>query len=262
MPHRGTFLLSSFGENMNTEFDSVWNLSPTADDRPRLFESVFSEPPPFTKAVTQTEDGSRPFKPTSSDVVDFLKDHSLFGPLDSTKLDAISTKAREDGNVRKQLFSEYLDAHINDVSSLSNDGVSVITRGDMRLYEKFLRNNELSPDPSNPNPEDWEKLHYEYEINNSALPLLGMKVGLAGGFYGAEKLMTHPTYLDELGKLKTRNPRAALFMFAGTKVAAMLGAALVGLKIGEKVNVVANSDGIKRHFVDEAAPAMKRLLQE
>ena len=37
---------------------------------------------------------------------------------------------------------------------------------------------------------------------------------------------------------------------------------LLWLKIGEKVNVVANSDGIKRHFVDEAAPAMKRLLQE
>ncbi len=249
---------------MNSELEATQDFSVAQDKgAKRLFERVFPYPSLNDEDDIQTEPQKPNFKPSSVDVDEFVKTESSAGGLTLADLQDISRQAGLDGNARKQQTADFLGSHFNDVSKLSDVyiGTNRISSSDLELYGQMLRANELSANQNSPNVEAWQHLHYDREIKNSFLPLIGGGLGVYGGIRGTEALVHTPRLYQEILAMFIRNPRAAVATVVTGAAATGTASCYAGTKIGDWINRALNGDSINRHFTNEAAPAMKRLME-
>lgn len=212
--------------------------------------------------VQPRESSTRPsFKPASVDVENLLQGEFIFSDLSRDDLLAIADKARKSGDERKGQMSVFVADHSADVSALSQSGVFGVSKSDLELYGKLLRANELSADKDRDNVEGLKKVHEEHELSQSILPQLGAGLALYGTMHGM-KALAHIPEVNRYGMaFKAANPRAYLAsLFAGVS-SAWLASYYGGRKAGDTLNRVVSSEGINKHFTDEAAPAMRRLME-
>jgi hypothetical protein len=230
-----------------------------------LFESVFPNPFPFQQSLPP-ETTKLTFKPTSADVENFVSSELIFSDWKREDfLDAART-ANSHGAQRKGQTAEYFAEHIDDISALSQSGVFGISRSDLNLYSKLIKAHESSAGGMtgeiSETIDGLKKVHEEHELKQSILPQIGTGVALYGSLQGL-KALTHVPEINTYGMaLKASNPRTYMASLVAVAGATWLGAYYGGRKAGDVVNQFVNSEGVNKHFVDEAAPAMKRLLEK
>lgn len=243
--------LPRYGDYMITRFDSApARILEKNDAEPKLFEKVF--PDPLQKQT---------FRPTSVDVDALLQTEWVGSGLLPEDLNEISKTAGAKGDIRKQQTADFLFEHFDDVSKLSTSGGDKIANGDLEIYQKMLKANELSPDPNKPNIEAWRDAHFDHESKGIVLPVIGAALGLNFGAGAYSAVMKDPTVRTEFRGLIKTNPRTALVAAAGGLAAALVGPLVAGAKGGEWLNKQVGGAATTRHFYDEAAPAMKRLME-
>ncbi|MCC7530394.1 MAG: hypothetical protein IT342_17850 [Candidatus Melainabacteria bacterium] len=250
---------------MTFKFDDGKGFSPSSSEVEQSNDHVYKLF--FTDVVAQDilqprESSSKPsFKPASVDVENLLQGEFIFSDLSRDDLLAMADKAHKSGDVRKGQMAVFVADHSADVGALSQSGVFGISKSDLELYGKLLKANELSADKASGNVEGLKKVHEEHELSRSILPQLGSGVAVFGAMHGTKAL----AYIPEVNKyamaFKAANPRtylASLFVgVSGTWLASYYG----GRQAGDTLNRVVSSEGINKHFTDEAAPAMKRLME-
>lgn len=254
--------LPRYGDYMITRFDSApARILEQNDAEPKLFEKVFPEP-----LQKQT------FRPTSVDVDALLQTEWVGSGLLPDDLNEISKTSGAKGDIRKQQTANFLFEHFDDVSKLSTSGGDKIANGDLEIYQKMLKANELSPDPNKPNIEAWRDAHFDHESKGIVLPVIGAALGLNLSVRAYEALIKAPEMRAALADadLPSRkeilsfvraNPRTSIVTAVGGLAAAFVAPLVAGAKGGEWLNKYVGSASTTRHFYDEAAPAMKRLME-
>lgn len=247
---------------MNPKFESAHAAGVSENkDAPKLFERLFPEPFDQPKDAVQTESKTTKFSPTAADIEEFSRTYWAGSGVTRQDLVKTSQQASAEGNTRNQQVADFLRIHFDDVSKLSENGNAKITFGDLLLYGQMLRANESSPDRHSPNVEEWKKLHYDQEIENILYPLTGSIAGTYGSLKLQDAVKHTPSVAKQFVAMAIRNPRTALFSLVAGSLATTLASSHAGAKIGDSVNRAINSGRVTQHFYDEAAPAMKRLME-
>lgn len=226
-----------------------------------LFESLSSDPGSLPENPP-AETPNPTFKPTSVDVENFVSSKLIFSDWKREDFLEAAQKAKAHGEERNGQTAEYLADHVADVSALSQSGMFGISRSDLNLYGKLLKANESSTDPAGESIDGLKKVHDEHEFSQSILPHVGSAVALYGGFQGLKALAHVPEVANYAMAFKAANPRAYLPALWATAGATWVASYYGGGEAGEVASRFVNSDGINKHFTDEAAPAMKRLFEK
>ncbi len=107
-----------------------------------------------------------------------------------------------------------------------------------------------------------QDVHDQHE--NQAGTLLPA-AGLIGGLYGGHKLLNatlhNPVVAWKMLGPAMGNPRAYLIAETAARAATYLGGMYLGSKAGGMIDRGMQDSSVRKHFVDEAEPAMKRLMQ-
>ncbi len=186
------------------------------------------------------------FRPIASDLDDLQVHRSVSRKLSSEGIthDDLSMIAQTTTDPRRRETAKYLSRHFDDISDLSSGENRNIDSADLSLYKNLLVQRSLRPDEVNVG--GWERLHYESEMRkpteaSSNGQLIGTMAGVAG-YVAAFQLL--PLKFTPL-----------------TFVASVIGVAVcstTGNLIGQAIE--GRREKIALHFVDEAAPAMCRLM--
>lgn len=225
-----------------------------------LFESL--APNPGALLENRPIETPSPFKPTSVDVENFVSSKLIFSDWKREDFLEAAQKAKAHLEERNGQTAEYLADHVADVSALSQSGMFGISRSDLNLYGKLLKANESSTDPAGESIDGLKKVHDEHEFSQSILPHVGSAVALYGGFQGMKALAHVPEVNTYAMALKAANPRTYVASLWAGVGATWLASYYGGRKVGDVANRLVNDEGVNRHFIDEAAPAMKRLFEK
>lgn len=186
------------------------------------------------------------FRPIASDLDDLRSHRSVSRKLSSEGVthDDLSMVAQTTTDHRRRETAKYLSRHFEDISHLSSGENRNIEFQDLSLYKNLLVQRSLRPNEVN--VRGWERLHYESEMQkpteaSSNGQLLGTMAGVAGYVAAFQFLPLKFTPLTFV----TSAIGIAVCSTAGN----LIGQAIEGRR--EKVAL---------HFVDEAAPAMRRLM--
>lgn len=246
-------------EGERKKFDSLSEL---------IWSDVFGPPPAKPVQASQQMISSpnlKDFKVSSVDVEHLLADEKislglLYGGVTRDDLREISIAAHTGGDARKEKTAAFLDNHFDDITKLSSRGDQNIVRSDLGLYQAYLRHQELKDNPPNPDLEGWKQIHLNQEKKNSIIPHVLEVASNAGMLSSWSRLQEMPSVAARLSAFKAASPVA----FYGTLTIAALGIIAnnraVSQNLGEKASAYLNGAAIEKHFYDESAPAMKRLL--
>lgn len=226
-----------------------------------LIECVFPNPSPPQQSLSSETQNTR-FKPTSADVEKFVS--SEFGFSDWKREDFLDAAriANTHGAERKRQTAEYFADHIDDIRALSQSGTLGVSKSDLNLYSKLLRVNESNTGTSGEVSDSLKKEHNEHEYNQSILPSIGSGVAAFGSLKGL-KVLAHIPEVNTYGMaLKASNPRTYMASLVAVVGTTWLSAYHGGRMVGDVANRFVNNEGVNKHFIDEAAPAMKRLLEK
>ncbi len=222
------------------------------------FKSV-SPAEPSAQALELDE--SIPFKPTSKDVEKFLAGRFIFSELQRKDLQDVADEAYSKGDVRGGKFASYVSEHFDDFRDLSQAGLFGIARSELELYGKLRGAQESIQNSGGSANADLRKVHEEHELGQSIIPKATVGLALLGGKFALKPIATLPA-VNEFGMaFKAANPRAYFASLVGVVATTFVGAYYGGGKVGDYANRLVNTDGINKHFHDEAAPAMKRLFE-
>ncbi len=218
----------------------------------RLKEKLFQDSNGGTQQAKEALEG--PFKPRASDVDRFISEHLGFFGLSADDLKDISKNADKAGDKRQSQFADFVGSHFDDIKRLSSSrSGGGITRADMELYGQFLKLNEGNTGASSRNAA-WSDAHYEHAMGEAK----GLKVaGSALGFVAGRELLWSVAIRPDVAPKLLANPRTAIFGAA----AAFVATSIAGWKGGDLVNRTVNGDQVRRHFYDQAEPALKRLME-
>lgn len=231
-----------------------WKLNP-------LFESTS----PYSDTVqenTVTETPAPTFKLRSDDVENFLSREFILVDWKREDFLEAAKQAKAQGEERNGQTAEYFADHIADIGALSQSGIFGISRSDLNLYGKLLKANESSTAPAGETIDRLKKIHDEHEFSQSILPTVGSAGALYGGIHGLKALAYVPEVNTFAMALKAANPRTYVASLWATVGATWLGSYYGGRQVGDVANRVLNPAVINKHFIDQAAPAMKRLLEK
>jgi hypothetical protein len=231
--------------------------------RPNIPQQNIQRTPPVESVKVKPLDPN--FRPTSVDIDQLLKDETIndgmqLDGLTKGDLRKLSVNAATKGDARRQQVAEFLSANFQDVTKLSSLGGNKITRADLGMYHDFLRDHELKNSPGTPNLENWKKIHFDKEKKVSSLPLAVELSSHLSTVLTVNVLKDVPSIATKLAELKATRPVA---LYAGLALGAAYLAInnhFTGRNVGERASAYYNGDTIRKHFHDEAAPAMKRLL--
>lgn len=246
-------------EGERKKFDSLSEL---------ISRDIFG-PPPGQPAQESRHMISSPnpkdFKVSSIDVEHLLADEKIslgliHGGVTRADLKEISKAAHTSGDARKEKTAAFLDTHFDDITKLSSQGDQNIARADFGLYQAYLRHQELKDTPRNPDLEGWKQIHLNQEKKNTVIPYALEVASNTGMLSSWSRVKEMPSVAARLNAFKAASPVA----FYGTLTIAALGIIAnnraVSRDLGEKASAYINGDAIEKHFYDESAPAMKRLL--
>ncbi len=107
-----------------------------------------------------------------------------------------------------------------------------------------------------------KEVHDEHEFSQSILPHAGSAMALYGTLQGLKALVHVPEVANYVTAFKAANPRAYFPALWATAVATWVAPYFGGQKVGDVANRIFNNEGVNTHFIDEAAPAMKRLFDK
>lgn len=248
---------------MNTEFELEQTQGVLQSDEKfvLLNEKLFSDSRHSSAKNVLDSFSAPPFKPTSADIDEIMKVENTDG-LTRSALREIAEEPGAGNHERRVETAKFLDAHFEDVGKLSASGVDEITRSDLELYSELLSLSE--PEGREPTQlvEAWKSVHLEHELKASVLPMLP-EVGVPlGSMIATREVASTPFVGEKLAKFSLANPRAFVVSFLAYGTAMGAATWFGGEALGRKTNEYWNRDKINKHFDDEAAPAMKRLMQE
>ncbi len=212
----------------------------------------------FDGSMKQPEGGLNPEpQATRFDItrIDFSKDSSL----SKTDLDNIIQESSQSGDDETSSVATFLKDNFNDFRSISAKGGDEIGSDDLTLYSEMMKQNEKNIADGNHPDAGLYAVHNNYENREG---FLLPAIGTLGGIYGADKLLG----------LVARNPVSLIATFKGgapgvailglTHVAGWVGGGIIGANLGGMIDRSLQNGTVQAHFVDEAAPAMKRLLEK
>ena len=187
------------------------------------------------------------FRPTASDLDDLRSHRSIGRKLvdDGITKEDLSVVAQTTTDHRRKETANYLSRHFEDVANLTSGESRNIDSEDYALYKDMLVQRSLRP--YEVNIRGWERLHYAREMQkqtpaSSTGHLVVTITGITGSIAAFQLLNVKFTPL--------------------TVAASVLGVAVSqtgGTLIGQAIE--GRREKIALHFVDEAAPAMRRLMQ-
>lgn len=210
-----------------------------------LSRRLFSQP-----HVGQNEGARQPvevgYRPSADDIDYFIKNEFKGDGLTRNDLTRISEHSKLNGAARKGKIADYLNNHYADVSVLSDeDKGGRISRSDLELYRDLLKYSQVSLNRQQSDLPGWKYLHKEHEIKqNASFRDLGGDLAAVTGAWAMTPLIAPKTTLV----------RAAIYG------AAAVASYFAGREGGDWLHRRLDREKIRRHFIDEAAPAMKRLL--
>ena len=209
-----------------------------------------------------TESSTQAFKPVAANIDKFLDNEWIGSGLRKEDLSKITQSALRTGDTERSQVAKFLNDHFDDVRSLSATGGDRISRDDLTLYSQMLKQSEKNVAAGKFTWSGQQDVHDQHE--NQAGTLLPT-AGMIGGVYGGHKLLNATLYNPVVGwkmlGAAIENPRNYLIATTAARVATYIGGAYVGSKAGGMIDRGMQDSSVRRHFVDEAEPAMKRLMQ-
>ncbi|MCC7531497.1 MAG: hypothetical protein IT342_23545 [Candidatus Melainabacteria bacterium] len=204
------------------------------------------------------EGTNQPFRPVGANIEKFLDNESIWSGLRKDDLNKIIKSAVMSKDTERSQVATFLRDHFDDICSLSAKGGDRISRDDLTLYLQMLKQSEKNVAAGKFSWQGQKDIHYQHE--NQAGMLLPT-VGVIGGLYTGNKVFSAAGPVVALTSLMFGNPRTAVIGTAATFIATHVGGMYLGSKAGGRIDRGMQDSGVRRHFVDEAEPAMKRLLQ-
>ncbi len=218
--------------------------------------------PTGTQTEATPENTVQAFKPTAANIDKFLGNESIGSGLRREDLSKITKSALRAGDTERIQVAKFLTDHFDDVRSLSANGGDRISHDDLTLYSQMLKQSEKNVAAGKFTWSGQQDIHDLHE--NQAGTLLPM-AGMIGGVYGGHKLLNAAMYNPVVGmKLlgtALENPRAYLIGTVAARAATYIGGAVIGSNVGGMIDRGMQDSSVRRHYVDEAEPAMKRLMQ-
>ncbi|HIA52108.1 MAG TPA: hypothetical protein EYN91_08500 [Candidatus Melainabacteria bacterium] len=212
---------------------------------------------PITQAESEgiSAQAEATFKPTSKAVERFENEQYIGYGLTKEQVDRITQKIKDP---EQKQFGEFLSKHFDDVCKLSTTGdAKHVTHDDLKLYAEMLKQNEKKPNSTSA----IEEAHYEHEMNKaSLLPTVGKLGGLYAGHKAFGVAMYTPPVARGVIDIALMNPSRAAATTALVCASAYVGSFMAGNSAGHAIYRGMHNGEVRKHFVDEAAPAMKRLL--
>lgn len=199
--------------------------------------------------------------PSYENVDKFLADVKFDSGLSKEDLDKVIQGTSADDN--KSIVATFVRDNFNDISQLSANGGDKLSRDDLSLYSEILKHSKKNIEAGKPAESGLHDVYFAHENKQGlALPALGM----IGGVFGADALyksilMSEPVFSATFRSLLS-NPRGTAYAVAGARVLSWLGGAIGGSTVGGMVDRSMQHGPLQTHYLDEAAPAMKRLLQK
>ena len=214
------------------------------------------------QAEGTTESFNQGFKPSPANIDKFLANESIGSGLRKEDLSKIIKSADTKGDVERSKVATFLNEHFDDVRSLSANGGDRISRDDLTLYSQMLKQSEKSVAAGKFNWSGLQDVHDQHENQaGTLLPAVGLIAGLYGGNKVFKAAMYNPVSLVASIETAFTNPRAYLITNTAVRAATWIGGMYLGSKVGGMIDRGMQDGSVRRHFVDEAEPAMKRLLE-
>jgi hypothetical protein len=214
------------------------------------------------RAEMAAESTTQPFKPVAANIDKFLDNESIGSGLKKDDLSKIIKSAIGSGDTERSQVAKFLNDHFDDICSLSANGGDRISRNDLTLYSQMLKQSEKNVAAGRFAWSGQQDVHDQHE--NKAGTLLPV-AGMVGGVYGGHKLLNaiqyNPAVVMKSLDIALTNPRNYLIATTAARVTGLVVGAYLGSKAGGMIDRGMQDSGVRRHFVDEAEPAMKRLLQ-
>lgn len=200
------------------------------------------------------------FRPVAANIEKFLGNESIGSGLRKDDLSKIIKSAAKSGDTERSQVATFLRDHFDDIGSLSANGGDRISRDDLTLYSQLLKQCEKNVAAGKFSWQGEQDVHYQHENQGGALL---PAVGMIGGLYVGNKVLSVAGPVVALTFLRPAlaNPRTALIGTAAAYVGTYVGSMFLGSKAGGMIDRGMQDNTVRRHFVDEAEPAMKRLLQ-
>jgi hypothetical protein len=214
-----------------------------------------------TLSSDASEIATRPVTPSYADVDKFLADVSISWSLSKSDLDKIIQDAWKPSDSNKSSVATFLRDNFDDICHLSANGGDKLSYQDLTLYSEILKHSKKNIAEGKP-PESG--LHDVYSSHENKEGGLLPGIGLIGGVYAGDKVFKTAlaaTLPATLRALKS-NPRTGFLALVGTQVASWLGGGYAGATVGGIVDRAIQDGPVQRHYIDEAAPAMKRLMEK
>ncbi len=202
------------------------------------------------------------FKPASANIDKFVDNESIGWGLRKDDLTKIIKSATKSNDTERGQVAKFLHDHFDDVRSLSATGDDRISREDLTLYSQMLKQSEKNLVAGRFAHSGLQDVHNQHENQAGAvLPTLGV----IGGLYGSQKLygiaVNNPIVAAHRLDMLLGNPRNYFIGASVARGAAWLTGAVIGGKVGGMIDRGMQDSTVRKHFVDEAEPAIKRLIQ-
>ena len=205
---------------------------------------------------------SRALRPTSASIDKFLNDEWVGYGLSKEDLQKIATSAEKGKNPERAQVANYLRDNFDDLRALSAQGDKKLTREDLTLYSQMLQHSEKNVVAGRALDSGLQGVHYDHENQAGTMWKAG---GLLAGLVGSHKLFDavahNPVTIGSTLGHAFRHPVAYL----GIKTAVRVGSYALGAYLGSEGGAMIDrglQDGtVRRHFVDQAEPAMKKLFK-
>jgi hypothetical protein len=222
----------------------------------------------FTKVVagaaaegSATTD-SRAFRPTSASIEKFLSNEWISYGLSQDDLQKIAKSAEKGNDPQRAQVANYLRENFDDLRALSAHGDKRLTSEDLTLYSQMLKHSEKNVAGGKALDSGLQGVHYDHENQAGIMWKAG---GILAGLVGSHKvfdMVAHnpATIASTLGHA-FKHPVAYLGIKTAARVGINITGAYLGSQGGAMIDRGLQDGGVRKHFVDQAEPAMKRLFK-
>jgi len=207
------------------------------------------------------EASARPFRPSSASIDSFIENQSYYYGLEKKDLKDIAASAYKANNPELGQVATYLYEHFGDIATLSAHGGSRMNRDDLNLYSQMLKQSESNIAAGKPLDSGMQNVHYDHQNQAGSLQGLGTLVGLYGGHKLYNLLANNPVSLYKTLAEGPLNPKV-MAVRMGVRLGSYAAGMIVGSEVGGMVSRGMQEGTIRKHYTDEAEPAMKRLFKE
>lgn len=206
------------------------------------------------KTMTPSDKGQAQ-SPDSAAVYDFINHTRVGDGLSKNELDEIIT---DPSKAADATVASFLKENFDDMRRLSSKGTNEVVSEDLNVYAELLRQAESNVGQGMPVDSGLYSMHSKLENRAGfLLPAIGGIFGFSGGASAS------PIFAALGGAVTHRFGRPAQMIgWVGGGVASVLTGTYIGASVGGIIDRGLKGDSHQQYFIDEAAPAMKRLLQK